>query len=81
MLVLRKPKMFRKILNNFMVAYIVVAYFIMFSILWQNRSLDNKCHQNTLELMTASAPITIIYLLVKNATGEKQCKGIMRVSF
>ena len=60
----------RKIFNNVLYAYIVVSYFMMFVILYENRNLSNRYDRNIIEVLTASAPITILYLIIKNYTND-----------
>ncbi len=64
----------RNAFNNILYAYIFIAYFLMFAILIENRNHTNICSRNTLELMTAAAPITLMYLVVKNLSSAKSCK-------
>ncbi len=63
----------RTALNNFLAAYIIVTYVLMFVILWENRNHKDICARNMLELMTAAAPITTAYLIVKVVFGFDGC--------
>ena len=61
-------KILHEIIDNIILAYVFICYYLMFAILVQNSNIPNKYKQNQLVLMTAAAPITVSYLIIKEIT-------------